>query len=257
MNLRLAGKFVFVSGSRQGIGLAIAREFLEEGALVWINGRDAERLSIVHKALQKEFGDCVHAVVADASTDAGVKEIARAIKEKTTALDIIVATVGSGKAQKQDPLDPEEWERMYRINTLSTVRVMRELIPFMEGRKEAVIVIISSIAGRQQTRAHQGYAAAKEALFALVRNASVTLAPRGIRINAIVPGNIGFSGGRWEEILAAHPELIESYIKKEVPLQRLGTPEEVAAAAVFLASARASFITGTSLVVDGGEMRSY
>ena len=117
--------------------------------------------------------------------------------------------------------------------------------------------MISSIVGLQQSRGPLGYSAAKSSVLSLVKNLSYDLAPFGIRINAIAPGNIYFKNGRWQEILQKSPAVLKDYIEKEVPLKRFGKPEEVASAIVFLASPSSSFTTGSYLVVDGGETRGY
>lgn len=256
MNLGLENKTVFISASSRGIGKAIARSFLEEGARAIINGRDEAHLREAYDELQRTSSS-VEYIAGDVTDTQALLRLADDVVARVGAPDILVANLGNGKAHGSDALSPDEWRRFFEINVYSALNLIRGFLPAMKEKKSGSIVLVSSIAGIERTRAPLGYAAAKSSLLTLVKNLSVELAEHGIRINAVVPGNIFFKGGRWEEILSAHPEVKTDYIEKEVPLKRFGTPEEVASAVTFLASPISSFTTGTYLIVDGGETKTY
>lgn len=171
----------------------------------------------------------------------------------TDSLDIAVMNLGSGKAENRNGLAADEWRRFYEINTVSAVNVLDQLYPLLQRGKNANVVLVSSVVARERSAAPVGYAAAKGAILTLCRYLSSLWAVEGVRVNAVVPGNVYFSGGRWEEIMAADEEGTLEYIRRAVPMNRFGTPEEIADAVLFLASERAKFITGAMLNVDGGQ----
>lgn len=255
VELGLTGKNVLVSGASRGIGLAIARAFLEEGASVAITARGPEALETARERLTGDFPDArVVAVQADMCQDDDVgRAISQAVADLGT-LDCAVANVGSGRGKGGWDVEPDEWARLWELNFASAVllcqRAARDL---PEG---GALTLIGSIAGLADLGAPLPYNAAKAALVRYTRDLARRLAPRGVRVNLVAPGNILFPGGRWEDLLRERREEIEVHIEREVPMGRFGTPEEIAAAVVFLCSERASFITGACLVADGGELRS-
>ncbi len=255
MELGLEGKKVFISGSSRGIGLATAESFLSEGADVIINGRGASRLMDAYKMLSEKYPGHVYTVTGDLTDKSETDYICAQIKEIMPALDIFVANLGTGKPETPNALDVEEWKRFYDINVLSNIALLNGIMPMMEHEGEKNIVFISSIVAREKMSAPYGYAAAKSAILTLIKNLSYDLADKGFRVNGIMPGNILFPGGRWEELMQSDPKGVAEYIENNVPLKRFGTPREIADAVVFLCSERAAFITGASLVVDGGQMR--
>lgn len=257
MDLGLKNKTAFVSASGQGIGRAIAETFLAEGAKVLINDHNSDRLQKTFHALKKKFGSRVLACGGDVTDEAMAHEAKATMLKAWKRIDIVIPNLGSGKPQEANKLDPDEWQRFFDINVRSVLTVLNVFVPEMKKRRSGSVVLISSIVGTEATRAPYGYAAAKASLLTLVKNASRDWAEWGIRINAVAPGNIYFKGGRWEEIIAANPAVKKDYIEKDVPLQRFGTPEEIANAVVFLASPISSFTTGACLIVDGGETKSY
>ena len=178
------------------------------------------------------------------------------IKKNTGSLDIAVMNVGTGKTLTNNCLDSQEWRRFYEINTLSAVGVLNELHPLLQKGRSASVVLISSIVSRERSAAPIGYAAAKAAVLELNRYLSAQWAKDGIRVNCILPGNVFFAEGRWEELAAQDEQGTKRYICENVPLKRFGRPEEIADAILFLSSARASFITGATLNVDGGQQHA-
>lgn len=254
MKLELEGKRVFISGSTQGIGLKIAEKFLDEGAIVMLNGRQEDKLRTIEQILQKKYSERVFSSCADLTTNTGTKEAVEMISHSFSGLDIYVANLGNGKPQTKNYLDTDEWERLYRINVLSNVALLDKLRPLLKGGQGANVVMVSSIVAREKSSAPYGYAAAKSAVLTLTKYLSKDWASDGIRVNCVVPGNIYFEGGRWQELESLDREAVRNYINTEVPMRRFGYPEEIADSVLFLASSRASFITGATLTIDGGQL---
>ena len=175
------------------------------------------------------------------------------VKERFGKIDCLVANAGSGRPIAESRLDIKEWKIGFDINLFSAVRLINEFEDMWDG--EGNIVLLSSLAASDRIRAPYAYAAAKEGIRVLTKYLSDDYALRNIRVNCVIPGNVFFSGGRWEELLESNKEEIERYIQENVPLKRFAEPKEIAVAIIFLASDLASFITGTSLVVDGGQKR--
>lgn len=258
MDLGLSEKVAFVAGSSRGIGLAIARAFLREGAKVVITGRNSGSLDDAQALLLKEADPqrvlCIRGDMI-APTD-----IDRALSETATAfggIDAVVANVGSGSGPTGWDIGLEEWQSALRVNLLSGMTLARKSLPHLIARRRgASLTFISSIAGCEAINAPVTYSAAKAAVQSAAKSLSRLVGGHGVRVNAVAPGNVLFPGGSWERKLAERREFFEEYIRAEVPLQRFGEPEEVASVVVFLASERASFITGACLVVDGGQTRS-
>lgn len=251
MELGLTGKKVFVTGGTRGIGLATAKAFLREGSAVYLNGHHVSRLQSVCEALNEEFGREVIPCLGDMTSAEAVGKLREILS--TDSLDIAVMNLGSGKAEDKNGLSADEWRRFYEINTVSAVAVLDQLYPLLQRGKNANVVLISSVVARERSAAPVAYAAAKGAILTLCRYLSSAWAGDGIRVNAALPGNVYFPGGRWEEIMEEDKEETLEYIRHSVPMNRFGTPEEIADAVLFLASERAAFITGAMLNVDGGQ----
>lgn len=257
MDLGLADASVLVAGSSRGIGLAVARGFLAEGARVTITGRDAAALEAARAGLATAFGaERVLAVCGDLTEE---NDIAAALDATTAAFgppDAVAANVGGGSGVTGPAPGRLEWDRLLTLNLLGSVRLAEAALARLTARGCGSLTFISSIAGLETLGAPIPYEAAKAGLMAAMKGYARAVGPSGVRVNAVAPGNVLFPGGSWARKLAERPEFFESYIRAETPLQRFGRPEEIADAAVFLASARASFITGSVLVADGGQTRS-
>ncbi len=257
MDIGLKQKVAFIAGSSRGIGLAIARAFLCEGAKVVITGRNSVSLREASSSLVSEAdSQCILPFSGDMTDPT---DIQRALVETMTTfgrVDAIVANVGSGTVRGGWKLNLQDWQSALNINLLGGVALASAALPLLIASGGGSFTFISSIAGCEAINAPITYSAAKAAVLSAMKNFSRLLGPQGVRINAVLPGNVLFPGGSWERNLAERREFFEQYIKSEVPLQRFGKPEEIADAVVFLASARASFITGACLVVDGGQTRS-
>lgn len=237
-----------ITGSTRGIGRAIAERLHTDGYRVVVNGRDEAAVAATVAALPGARG-----VAGDVSLPA---DAARVVAEAVAAmggLDVLVCNVGSGRSVSPGQENPAEWQRVFAINLWSTTNTVEAAGPALAASHGAV-VCISSICGLEAIDgAPVTYSTAKAALHAYVRGIARPLGREGVRINAIAPGNVLFPGSVWARRLASEAEAVQHMLDREVPLGRLGTPEEVADLTAFLVSSRASFATGRVWTLDGGQ----
>ena len=243
MSQAFAGKSVLVAGAGTGIGKGIAQAFVHAGAQVILGGRRADVLA--HAA--EETGAA--ALAGDYSDPAGVN----GLLEQIGALDVLVVCYGATDTAPGFETSASEWDRLIETNLSGPAHLSRLVGAAMKARGHGAILFIGSICGQEVLGAPIAYNVAKTGLRALTRTMAQELGPYGVRINMISPGNVIFPGGRWEAKQAANPAIVGQMIQSKVPLQRFGTPQDVAEAALFLCSDKASFITGTDLTVDGGQ----
>lgn len=253
MKLGLAGKRVLITGSSRGIGLATAKAFLQEGASVIINSRNEAVLCRIAEEHNKIDKDKLSYVCADINTEDGAEKVKSFVDDKFGKLDIFVANLGSGKPENDNLIDVAEIERFYDVNVICNIRVLDKIYPYLKSGSNPNVVFVSSIIAREAASAPCGYAAAKSAVLTLSKYISRLWANDGIRVNTVLPGNIYFEGGRWEELMNVDKEGVDQYIHDNVPMGRFGKPKEIADSILFIASERARFITGAQLVVDGGQ----
>ena len=257
MELGLVNKVVLVCGSSRGIGLATAHAFAREGARVVIAGRDNTALEQAAGELSRESTpERVLAVQADLTEPADIRRTLARVEEIYGGCNVVVANVGSGTARAGWELAAEDWEAVLKVNLVGGMVLAGAALTHLVAQGGGSLIFVSSIAGHEAINAPVAYSAAKAAVISGMKNLSRLVGSKGVRVNAVVPGNVYFPGGTWERKLAERREFFEQYIESEVPLKRFGRPEEIADAIVFLASERASFITGACLVVDGGQTKS-
>jgi 3-oxoacyl-[acyl-carrier protein] reductase len=255
MNLNLANRVALVAGSSRGIGLSIAAALLAEGARVCLTGRDTAALHASANSLRAATPAAqILEAPGDLTDAATIAATIAAIQQHWGQLDILVANLGSGSGQSGWQVDEAEWQRLFNLNFFASTRLAQAAIPAMPNGGS--ILFISSIAGVEGTGAPLPYSAAKAALLSYNKNLARVVTGKNIRVNAIAPGNILFPGGSWERHRTANPDRVAQYIAAEVPQNRFGTPDEIAALATFLCGDAAAFSTGACYVMDGGQTRS-
>ena len=249
MDLELKGAKVLVTGSTKGIGRAVAETFAAEGANVGICARNRADVDSAVAALKTQgvaaFGGSV-----DVSDGAALKAWVSDMASKLGGVDAVVANVSALSISQ----DEESWQKEFSTDMMGTVRLVDAAMPYLEKSSAGAIVTIASVSGREVDFASGPYGTFKAAIIHYTQGLAYQLAGKGIRANSVSPGNTYFEGGVWNMIKDNNPELYKAALALN-PTGRMGTPQEMANAVVFLASRAASFITGTNLVVDGALTR--
>ena len=237
---KLAGKVAVVTGGNSGIGLAIAQRFASEGAYVFITGR---RQAELDKAVAS-IGANIEAVRADSTSTGDLDEVYRRVRSGKGRLDILVVSSGVAEAAVLGETTEENFDKTFALNARATVFTVQKAVPLMTGGGS--VVLIGSIAGFTGNPGLTAYNASKAAVRSYARTWTSELASQGIRVNTLSPGPIE------TPMTAAMAAKLREVFMAKVPLGRFGRPEEVAAAALFLASDESSFVLGAELCVDGG-----
>ena len=246
MDLGLKGKAAVVTGASAGIGLAIADGLAAEGAGVAICARREGPLRAAESALGQR-GASVYASTCDVADGAALEAFLVACKRRFGRIDILVNNAsGFGVTD-----DDAGWDASINVDLLASVRAARIVTPWMVESGGGSIIFIASVSGLEAGWGPP-YAAAKAAVISFSKTLAIKLASKGIRVNAIAPGSIEFPGGRWEQQKENNRARYDS-ILNSVPSGRLGRPQEIADVALFLASERASWVTGACVSVDGGQ----
>ena len=257
MDLQLAGKVAIVTGSSKGLGLASAKALVHEGARVVMCARGGDALRAAAEQLAKESGrsNAVVTVEADVSTPAGAEAVVSKAVKACGRIDILVNNVGkAGGGDIVSTLDAE-WQGAIDQTLFPAIRMSRLAVPEMKRAGGGVILMIASIWGRE-SGGRMTYNAVKAAEISLAKAMAQQLAKDNIRVNSVAPGSIMFEGGSWWKRREEDPKFIEEMIRRDLPFGRFGTAEEVGSVVTFLASPRASWISGACITVDGGQSRS-
>ena len=245
MDLGLKGKSVLITGGSKGIGLAIAELFAGEGANVAICARNTDDVAKAVKSLRAK-GVKASGRGLDVADPGALKAWIEAAAAELGGIDIIVCNVSALAVGDT----AESWEKSFRTDMMHTVNSVAAARPHLEKSRSASVVIVSSVSGFEVDFAAGSYGAMKAALIHYSKGLSNQLVAKGIRVNVVSPGNTYFEGGIWQNIERGNPDLFKTAMSLN-PTGRMGTPEEVAAGVVFLASPMASRVSGTNLIIDG------
>jgi 3-oxoacyl-[acyl-carrier protein] reductase len=246
MDLELKGKGAVVTAASKGIGKAIALRLAGEGANVAICARGESELRATEASL-RQTGVTTLARVCDVGQPDALDGFLHAARQTLGRVDILVNNAsGFGMSDDEDG-----WMAGVNVDLLGAVRATRTVTPWMEASGGGSIIHISSISGLEAFGA-SSYSAVKAAMISHSKTMAVALAPKKIRVNVVAPGSIEFSGGIWDRVKQGNRPFYDRVLAT-IPSGRMGTPNEIADAVVFLASARASWITGACLSVDGGQ----
>lgn len=248
--MKLAGRSALVTGAASGIGRAAAQAFAAEGARVWLTDVDEAGAA----ATAETIGAPARATGMDVCDPAGVEKTVAAIDREAGGIDLLLNAAGAYVLQPWLEIEPDAWDRIFAVNARGVMLVTQAAARAMIARgRGGAIVNIASGAGRRGDASSVAYSASKAAAISITQSAALGLAAHGIRVNAIAPGPVDTP--MWEAVVrlrAGRGDQSAEQMAARVPLGRISTPEEQARAAVFLASADSSHITGQTLNVDGG-----
>jgi len=246
---RFNNRYALVTGAGSGIGAAIAHEFAREGAFVYVVDIDVERAEDVAGQIKNAGGQALE-VQADVTDGPSVKAAIETIKSHSGKLDIIVNNAGMNVRTDLRHMTDEEWDLVLQVNLVGGARFARDGFELLKNSDHAAIVNLASVMGTRSTRQMSAYASTKAAMASLSRGLAVEYAPFNIRVNYLCPG---FVATNLTSRFVRNP-VVKEQILNRTPMGRFGEPEEIAKAALFLASDDASYMTGSGITVDGGMM---
>ncbi len=261
MDLQLQDKVAIITGSSRGLGLASAQALAVEGARVTLCARGTERLVSAASLVRQGVGGGVRrdervlAVQADLATAEGVAQVVSRTLEVFGGIDILVNNMGLGRGGGLLDTPDATWQEAFDQTLYPALRMSRAAVPHMRARGSGVILFITSIWGRE-SGGRMTYNAVKAAEISLGKSLARELAAANIRVNSIAPGSILFPGGSWHARQQADPEGIAELVRRDLPFGRFGRAEEVGQVVAFLASPRASWVSGACVPVDGCQGKS-
>ncbi len=248
MDLGLSGKNAIITGGSRGIGLAIADLLAREGSNVSICARNTDHLKTAAQTLN-QHGVKVHTASCDVASPDALDAYIKAAHAELGGLDILINNASAfGRSDNE-----QGWQTSFDVDLMASVRASWAAAPLLAAAGGGAIVHISSIAGFGASTRTPPYAAIKATLMQYTKTQALELADRNIRVNCVAPGSIYFEGGTWDDARQNNPQLYQA-IEKSIPHGRYGKPEEVADLTVYLASRAASWVTGQTVAVDGGQM---
>lgn len=258
MNLELSGKVAVITGGSRGLGLASARALVRERCHVVICARGEAGLADAAQEIgaASRDGAKVVTVPADVSTADGIRLVIDTATTTFGGIDILVNNVGLARGGDLEATSDAEWQEAFDQTLYPAIRASRAAVPLFRARGGGVILIVSSIYGRE-AGGRMTYNAVKAAEISLTKSLAQQLAKDRIRVVGLAPGSILFPGGSWDKRQQADPDGIAEFIRRELPFGRFGKADEVGDAVAFLASPRASWISGTTVVVDGAQSRMF
>ncbi|MFC4303239.1 SDR family oxidoreductase [Cohnella boryungensis] len=261
MDLMLSGKSVFVAAASKGLGKAVALQYAREGARLTIASRSLERLAQARDEIKAETGVEAALLQMDASAGEDIRNAIRTAAAASDGLDVLITNAGGPKGGFFSDMADEDWLGGFELNLLSTIRMIREALPFMKTAGEGRIVNLTSTSIKQPIDGLILSNVFRSGVNALTKSLATELAKDGILVNTVAPGRIGtdriaeLDGKRALEQGRA-VEDIQAEAAKQIPLGRMGTPEEFARHVVFYGSFANTYVTGQSLLVDGGMVKS-
>ncbi len=243
--MKLAEKVAIVTGSTRGIGQAIAEELARQGAKVVISGRNGERAQQVAAAIQEAGGEAI-AVQADVSHMEDAQQLVKETLDRWGRIDILVNNAGITRDNLLLRMSEEEWDTVLQVNLKGAFNCTKSVTRQMMKQRQGRIINITSVVGQMGNAGQANYAASKAGLIGFTKSVARELASRNITCNAVAPGYIQ------TDMTAALDDAVKDSLKQQIPLGRLGTPEDVARVVAFLCSDDAAYITGQVINVDGG-----
>lgn len=254
MDLGIKGKVALVTASSQGIGFGCAKALASEGARICLSSRNQENLRAAEAKIRDELDKPeIITITCDMRHPEQIRKLCKQVRERLGEPDILINNTGGPKPGSLFELSEKDWEEGFRLLTLSTVTLYRELIPAMRQKKWGRIVNITSVSSRQPVTGLTLSNSFRPGLLGFAKTVADEVAAEGVLINTIMPGITRTA--RMEELSRKDPERIIESLRKMVPMRRAGEPDELGAMAAFLCSEKASFITGTAIAVDGGIIR--